>query len=1211
MPHPWNVGDTILDLYRITDILGEGGFGKVYKVRHQGWNLDLAMKIPKPEIVIAAGGVEGFEQEAENWVNLGLHPHIVSCYYVRRVDTAPAVFAEYLAGGSLHDWIHSRRLYTSKGPVIKTALQCILDVAIQSAWGLHYAHEQGLVHQDIKPANLLLTSDGIVKIADFGIATTKSMAGMLDGVSEPSLVMGGLTFQVSGSGAMTPAYCSPEQANRETLTRRSDIWSWALSVLEMFQGGRTWQYGIVADHALVNYLQVGAEDLQLPQMPMLVGELLQHCFQHAPDRRPHDLLAVARQLQGIYQQETGEIYPRQEPQAVKNAADSLNNRAVSLFDLGKQAEALQVWEQSLQVQPHHLEATYNRGLVLWRLGIIDDCVLLRTLEEVKISRPGDWEIYYLISLVHLERDDCKTAIKILESIQAWNTKQTKVQRLLLEASERSARSRRLARIFSDHTSLVTSASLSLDGQFALSVSADHTMKLWEVTTGKCLQSFTAHAPSITSVSLSAEGRFAFSGSADGAMKLWDVGTGKCLRTFRGGIYHVTSVSLSPDGRFALSGGDLGLELWEMETGKCHNMIGSHTDNVTSVSLSANSQFALSVSDLGIALWEMETRKFLRTIGSHTNKVTLVSLNTDGQFALSVSADHTIKLWEVKTGKCIRTLRGEISPFFCLSADGQFALSGSPDYTIKMWEFGNFIYPYIASIQLSLILTTETVFLSHLTYESELTQACKDLKQGNNVAAAQHIRQARALLDYNRDPKLFNLWKQLYICLPHKTFLQGWEISKVGKVRKVTSVSLSADGRFALSRSADNTMKLWEVKTGEYLYTFSGKRYSSFCLSTDGQFVLSGSPDHTIELWEVATKKRLRTFSGHTSFVTSVCLSVDGRFAFSGSSDGAIKQWDVATEKCLRTFRSHIRFVASVSLSADGRFALSGGDSGMVVWEVATGKLLRTIGSQISKVNSVSLSADGRFALSGGDSGMAVWEVATGKLLRTIGSQISKVNSVSLSADGRFALSVNADQTLIFWSLDWELEDQEPAYWDESARPYLENFLTLYIPYAKILLYRLVTFPYTHGQKVTLKLTSHYKRQLWSEKDFSKLLYTLGYAGYGWISPEGICEQLEQMAVERMAAGWKDLSFLQIFLSLAEHSFLKFNHYITTDTEYLVFFILLFLSILSILGLLLLVIVLSLQSIKWLSLLTILGMAFLVISLLIGGILKILSMKIRK
>jgi serine/threonine protein kinase len=107
----WNVGDVILDLYKVTDILGEGGFGTVYKVRHQGWNIDLAVKSPKPEIVAAAGGVENFEREAETWVNLGLHPHIVSCYYVRRIESSPVVFAEYLAGGSLQDWIENRQLY--------------------------------------------------------------------------------------------------------------------------------------------------------------------------------------------------------------------------------------------------------------------------------------------------------------------------------------------------------------------------------------------------------------------------------------------------------------------------------------------------------------------------------------------------------------------------------------------------------------------------------------------------------------------------------------------------------------------------------------------------------------------------------------------------------------------------------------------------------------------------------------------------------------------------------------------------------------------------------------------------------------------------------------------------------------------------------------------------------------------------------------------
>jgi WD40 repeat protein len=324
------------------------------------------------------------------------------------------------------------------------------------------------------------------------------------------------------------------------LTRRSDIWSWALSVLEMFQGELTWGHGTVADQALVNYLEVGAEDPLLPQMPMLVGELLQQCFQHVPDRRPHDLLAVARELQGIYQQETGEIYPRQEPQVVNNVADSLNNRAVSLFDLGKQEEALQVWEQALQVQPHHLEATYNRGLILWRSARIDDSALFKTLENVRNSHSEDWKVDYLLALVHLERNDCETVIDTLERMQVVATVEEEMKSLLREAHQLLPQSRRLLRTLTGHLRQVFPVCLSTDSRFALSGSFDYTLKLWEMATGKCLRTFTGHIGDVFSVCLSTDSQFALSGSNDNTLKLWEMATGKCLRTFTGHASNVTS-----------------------------------------------------------------------------------------------------------------------------------------------------------------------------------------------------------------------------------------------------------------------------------------------------------------------------------------------------------------------------------------------------------------------------------------------------------------------------------------------------------------------------------------------------------------------------------------------------------------------------------------------------------------------------------------------
>jgi serine/threonine protein kinase len=287
----WQVGDIILDLYEVKQVFTSGGMGLVYRIHHKGWNIDLAVKSPRPQYFQTEVHRENFIREAETWVDLGLHPHIASCYYVRTLGGIPRIFAEYVEGGSLEDWIDQRKLY--EGGSEKT-LERILDVAIQFSWGLHYAHEQGLVHQDVKPANVMMTSDGTAKVTDFGLA--KARALMEDGD-----MPGGTRSILVSVGGMTPAYCSPEQAAGSPLSRKTDIWSWGLTVLEMFIGEITWQAGQVAPEALASYLETGPIDSTIPVMPRGVAELLKRCFQREPRKRPANMLEVATTLQEIYQ----------------------------------------------------------------------------------------------------------------------------------------------------------------------------------------------------------------------------------------------------------------------------------------------------------------------------------------------------------------------------------------------------------------------------------------------------------------------------------------------------------------------------------------------------------------------------------------------------------------------------------------------------------------------------------------------------------------------------------------------------------------------------------------------------------------------------------------------------------------------------------------------------------------------------------------------
>ena len=244
----YKVGDVIADEYVVEKVFPNGGMGLVYRVRRSGWDMDLALKQPRKELFQDAKQRESFVKECETWMDLGVHPNVVSCYYVRIVDSVPSVFMEYADGGSLLDWIRSGRLYDGGADA---ALERIMDIAIQSARGLFHAHRKCFVHQDVKPANVLMSGGGIAKVSDFGLSKAKSA------LPKSAVESDGRRMVVS-SGGWTPAYGSPEQASGSPLTRRTDLWSWAAMVLEMIHGSVFWKFGPFASRELqkLEYWQV-------------------------------------------------------------------------------------------------------------------------------------------------------------------------------------------------------------------------------------------------------------------------------------------------------------------------------------------------------------------------------------------------------------------------------------------------------------------------------------------------------------------------------------------------------------------------------------------------------------------------------------------------------------------------------------------------------------------------------------------------------------------------------------------------------------------------------------------------------------------------------------------------------------------------------------------------------------------------------------------
>jgi TolB-like protein len=216
-------GQTI-SYYRILEKLGAGGMGEVYRATDTKLGRDVALKVLRPDVALDPERIERFRREARALAAIN-HPHIVTIYSVEETDGVHFFTMELVQGRSLDHCIPEGGL----------PLDLLARIAIALADALAAAHEKGIVHRDLKPANVMLTSEGQVKVLDFGLAkemrTTSSDETTMTstGRTEAGVVMG------------TPSYMSPEQIVGRTIDHRTDIFSLGIILYEMATGQRPFQ----------------------------------------------------------------------------------------------------------------------------------------------------------------------------------------------------------------------------------------------------------------------------------------------------------------------------------------------------------------------------------------------------------------------------------------------------------------------------------------------------------------------------------------------------------------------------------------------------------------------------------------------------------------------------------------------------------------------------------------------------------------------------------------------------------------------------------------------------------------------------------------------------------------------------------------------------------------------------------------------------------
>jgi serine/threonine-protein kinase len=262
--------------YRLVEKIGEGGMGVVWKAIDTTLERDVAIKVLPAGVAARPEQLQRFEREAKLLASLD-HPNIASVRSFHDADGLRFIEMELVDGEDL-----AQRL--ARGPLPPDEVRTL---GIQVAAALEAAHEQGVVHRDLKPANIKLTSDGKVKVLDFGLA--KALADGPSGgdrATSPTVTSGGT---LAGVILGTAAYMSPEQARAQPVDRRTDIWSFGCVLYECLTGRRAFAGNTTGD-AISSVLGSEPDLASLPRgTPRSMVRLLRRCLAKNVQQRLRDI----------------------------------------------------------------------------------------------------------------------------------------------------------------------------------------------------------------------------------------------------------------------------------------------------------------------------------------------------------------------------------------------------------------------------------------------------------------------------------------------------------------------------------------------------------------------------------------------------------------------------------------------------------------------------------------------------------------------------------------------------------------------------------------------------------------------------------------------------------------------------------------------------------------------------------------------------------
>ncbi|MBI1840809.1 MAG: protein kinase [Verrucomicrobia bacterium] len=1076
--------------YLLLRELGRGGMGVVYEAHHSGFNRRVALKTLHASRLESHEDLARFRTETEAIAALD-HPHILPVYEIGEIDGHPFFTMRLAERGSLAELLDPNRK-----PLSKTTAERLPDLTArdwiaqleQIARAVHYAHQRGLQHRDLKPQNILFDAEGSAYVGDFGLARFSQRS---DRLTRSAAILG------------SPAYMSPEQASggADQVTTSADIYGLGAILYELLAGAPPF----AADNVPALLRKIVEEEPGRPSLRPSGGfkglvavspdrdleTICLKCLNKDPARRYGSAAELADELARWSKGEPVLARSATAPERLlrwcrrRPALAGLTAvvlcllTAVAVISTLSASRLAHARKETLDANHRLSGANSELTRANDRLGSLVGELRMSRVEQLFASGDPAMALAWLGRTLRDQPDDRVAAEYLLNAALRLN-----LARPVLAPRQ--------------HIREVECVQFSPDGQWLATGSQDGTAKLWSLSSDQP-PIIMAHggpfsvlsgANAVLELQFTPDGQFLVTFFDDGLARVWSARDGRLIagplspggelpptgKTLNRGAHRI---AIDPQGKRLALGSDVAtnVSLYSLPEGSLIRVFPLHRSGAQAVLLSPDGSSLLAASRTGkIFAWNAATGEVVGSPFRHPDGIFSMTLHPGGRLLATGCRDGAVRLWDWRESRLVQTFMHETNQGvteLSFHPAGDRLLSASDDRTAAVWDVGSGIRLLTLRHQDDLLGGRYAPDGARIiTCSSDNTARIWDASTGELLAQplrhAQRVRSAAFSPDGARaatasfdttaqvwqigDTRLaplqsptvsegemtcgeFSPSERFYVAGTRSGMARVWDADQarshhgeMAHPAAVRAALFSRSGDQVFTACDDGRVRRWDWQAGRLLGTFQlGGPVTALALSRDARHFAAGSRQGAVRVWDLDRGERVWSQEAGVH-LEALSFSPDGRLLLVGFGDQSGRLWEWAKNKEAAFRLQHgSGNLLHADFSPDGSLvATAAADDTARIWRVADGRQIAPALKHKRSVNHVAFSPDGtRLATASWDGTACVWDVRSGLLLAPPMTHSGRLTGVMWSADGRRVATGAKDGTARVWDAATGLPLTEP------------------------------------------------------------------------------------------------------------------------------------------------------------------------------------------